>query len=207
MTTVMHTNTLVSRRAAMLSLLSAALVAACGPVDSLASGLAVTASISAVALANDCPTAAGAAAPRADCAAVSDAGAGLVPTCGSICRQSSVQLALTAGAGTTTARIAVMNVRLLDAATGAPLETLTAREPQRWSEATSAYLTWDESLPHDTSLRVMYKLSAPTWSTLGSATDRFAYTRRYRLEVVITVDGVARTLRSEEITREPEIVT
>jgi hypothetical protein len=203
----MQTSTRFSRRAAMLSLLSAALVAACGPVDSPASGLTVTASISAVALADNCPTPTGAGAARADCAAFSDAGTGLVPTCGSICRQSSVQIALTAGAGTTTARIAVMNVRLLDAATGAPLETLTAREPQRWSDATSAYLTWDEGLVHDTSLRVMYKLSAPTWTSLGSATDRLAYTRRYRLEVVITVDGIARTLRSEEITREPEIVT
>jgi len=196
----------LSRRAVVLSLLSAAVVGACGPVDSPASGLAVEASITAVALADDCPAASPPASrPTGDCAAV-DGGTGLVGGCG-FCRQSSAQLTLTAGAGGGSARIAVAAVRLLDATTGATLETLTAREPQAWNDATSVYAAWGETIAHDTTLRVSYKLSAPTWSTLGSATDRLAYTRRYRLEVVLTVDGVARTVRSTEITREPEIVT
>ena len=200
----MQHDKLLTRRAVALSLLSAAVVGACGPIDAPASGLTVDASITAVTLADNCPSAA-AARPAGDCAAV-DAGAGLVGGCG-FCRQSSAQLALTAGAGVGSARIAVAAVRLVDATTGATLETLTAREPQVWNNATSVYAAWDETLAHDTTLRVSYKLSAPTWSALGSATDRLAYTRRYRLEIVLTVDGVARTVRSTEITREPEIVT
>lgn len=203
----MQHDRLLTRRAVVLSLLSAAVVGACGPIDAPASGLTVEASITAVSLADDCRSAAAAAPrPAGDCASV-DAGAGLVGGCGGFCRQSSAQLTLTAGAGVGSARIAVAAVRLVDATTGATLETLTAREPQAWNNATSVYAPWDETLAHDSTLRVSYKLSAPTWSTLGSATDRFAYTRRYRLEIVLTVDGVARTVRSTEITREPEIVT
>jgi hypothetical protein len=200
-------------RRSMLSFLVTGLtvaLAGCGPqtVEPMSPTAAVDLSITAVTLADNCPTAA-AARPVGDCAAppAGDAGSGRFVGCGGFCRQTSMQWQIVAGAGMGSARIDVVTVRLLDAATNVPLETPIAREPGVWNEASSMYNSWDQSIAYGTTLRTLYKLSGPTWSSHGESTGRFASSRRYRLEVVVRVDGVARTIRSGEVLRESEIVT
>ncbi len=205
-----------TRRRALFTGLCAALtlslsVAGCGPSSVLPGDnrLSVEASISSVTLADDCMTA-GAARPGSG-AAEADCAPGVVGGCG-FCRQSSMQLRYVAGVGSTNAYIAVTRVRLLDFETGAALETLTSREPSVWTAGSSTFSSWSQSIEHDTTLNIQYKLSAPNWGShppaAGTGTsDRFAYGRRYRLEVTLTVDGVARTITSSEIMREPEIAT
>lgn len=198
---------MMTRRNAVLSLLGLGLMAAgCGGVTppQTPSGPAVTVNILSVTLANDC-TSSGVGA--ADCARPADAGTGLVGGCGGLCRQTSVQLLFVADPGTGSADVAVTRVRLLDEATGAPAATLSSRDPQAWNDLRSRYEAWDETLSYGTSTRAMYKLSSPDWNSVGTATDRFAYQRRFVLEVTVTINGVARTVRSAPVMREPEIVT
>lgn len=194
-----------------LGLASTAL-ARCGGVTPLepsadaATGTPVTVTFVSASLSDDCGEARAGAA-LADCAPAADAGAGLWGGCGGFCRQSSVQLLFAAGAGDASARVSVTAVYLLDAETGARLDTLTAREPTRWDEATSAYVAWDQSVAPSSEVRGSYKLSAPNWAALDGSGARRSYQRRLRLEVVLRVDGAERTVRSGEITREPEVVT
>ena len=197
---------MMTRRNAVLSLLGLGLMAAgCGGVTppQTPSGPAVTVNILSVTLANDCTTSATA---PADCAS-SDAGTGLVGGCGGLCRQTSMQLLFVADSGTGSADVAVTRVRLLDDTTGAPAATLSSRDPQAWNDLRSRYETWDETVNYGASTRAMYKLSSPDWNSVGTATDRFAYQRRFVLEVTVTINGVARTVRSAPAMREPEIVT
>jgi hypothetical protein len=88
-----------------------------------------------------------------------------------------------------------------------PTATLSSRDPQAWNELRSRYESWDETVNYGASVRTTYKLSTPDWNSLGTTTDRFAYQRRFLLEITVTVNGVARTVRSAPVMREPEIVT
>lgn len=163
--------------------------------------IAVEASILSASLAQDCPSAD---APQGACARPEDAGADF--GCRGFCQQSNMQLSFVAAAGIGTVDIVVVSVRLLDASTGASLDTLTAREPQSWNG--SGYVAWDSVIESSESLRASYKLSAPNWSALNSSRSAFAaYSRRYVLEVTLRIGGILRVIRSSEITREPEVVT
>ncbi len=184
-----------------LAFVSTLACAATGPVIG-PTGLNVDAEISSAALAQDC-AGTGSMRRSGDCAAAADGGTGLFG-CG-FCQQSNMQLALTASAGNGSVRIQVVEVRLLDAITGAQLDVLTSRSPQRWSN--NAYAAWDETISAGTMLQVSYALSAADWTRIGGGNSWNTYSRRYRLEVVLRVDGVERTLQSGEITRVPEVVT
>ncbi|MDB4931521.1 MAG: hypothetical protein JWM10_4005 [Myxococcaceae bacterium] len=169
----------------------------------------VTAAIASAALANDCPASSGAA--QRDCAArpaSSDAGAGLVEPCGGYCRQTSLQITFTvaaAGAADPVLPVIITGIRLIDSATNANLDTLTAREPQRWQE--SQYITWDGSLRGLGETRASYKLSAPNWNAIGAGNTWNTYGRAFRLEVTVLVNGQTLVLRSGELMRAPEVVT
>jgi hypothetical protein len=171
----------------------------------------VTAAIASAALANDCPTPDGGSAGAArDCAFIpaSDAGAGFARTCGDFCRQTNLQITFTvaaAGAADPVLPITITGVRLIDQATGASLDTLTAREPQRWQE--SQYITWDNSLRGLGETRASYKLSAPDWNAIGRGNTWSTYGRAFRLEVTVVVNGQTLVLRSGELMRAPEVVT
>lgn len=187
---------------------AAAALAACGPVtvtpetDASPPVAPVEATFLSASLSDDCRASE---APSAgDCAASADAGAGLVGGCG-FCRQSNMQLRFVSPAGRPPARVEVVTVRLLDAASNAPLDTLTAREPSSWDAAASQYRPWDAVVPSGQTVQASWKLSAPRWDAVASG--RLAYQRRLRLEVVLRIDGAERTLRSGELTREPEVVT
>jgi hypothetical protein len=157
-------------------------------------GPRVTASISAVTLGEDCASAGAPKEPGlADCADES---------CPFLCQQSNLQLSL-AASGDGVARIEVASVRILDENTGAMLDEVESREPQRWSPP--RYTAWDERLAAPQSLTVSYKLSAPNWRRIESSARLRA--RTYRIEVVLIIDGVARTLILDGVSREPEVAT
>lgn len=159
----------------------------------------VTAALSSVTLANDCGSKqSGAFSDAAPCAP------GVA--CESGCRQSSMQLQFESTA-LTDSRIEIRQVRVIDPATGKVLETLTHRDPRKWN--TESYVTWDEVLGKQSTVRAMYKLSAPTKAShaTGVAADsRFAGSSNYTIEVDVAVDGVVRTL-SIVASREPDFVT
>lgn len=139
---------------------------------------------------------------------LADAGTGLVGNCGTgYCQQSAMRLQFVAGEGLSPATVEVVSVRLLDAATGALLDNLTAREPSAWSDASSSYQSWDRAVAPRSTVRAQWKLSAPNWSALSAIDVRYGYARRVRLEITVRIDGAVQTVRSGELFREPEVVT
>jgi len=198
-TFVMNNLPALSRRA----LLGLFLLSACGATVSPngQSALTVEASVSSANLAQDCPNAGSGAGLAARCAP-SDGGAE-DSACGSLCRQSSMQIQVRA-TGEGVAQVSVARVRLLDARTGAFLQELTARSPQVWVDP-NGYRTWDGNVTAGQTLRTSHAISAPNWYSFTRPAD--LYSRTYRIEVVLRVDGVERTIVSAELMREPEVVT
>ncbi|MDB4934795.1 MAG: hypothetical protein JWP87_1767 [Labilithrix sp.] len=185
-------------------------------VTSPTSGLQITATISAVTLGDECGGgAAGGFAPSADCAPqagtrpAADGGASSSPApggCGgAFCQQSNMQIAFTATAGTQSAKVEVVDVTLLDAATGKIVDTLKATKPQVWSG--NAYSAWDQTIKPAGELKASYDLSAPAWSTLSGSDTRLAYSTRYKLHVTLRIDGVQIVLESTDLSREPQVAT
>ena len=185
-------------------------------ITSPSSGLVVTATISAVTLGDECAASAGI---SADCApsapqqadSGAEGGAAKAPGgCGgpSYCQQSNVQLAFTASAGTQSAKVEVVSVTLLDAASGNLADTLKASHPQVWNG--NGYTTWDESIKPGGDMKASYDLSAPAWSKLSGTSDSrttASYSTKYKLQVTLRIDGVEFTLESTELSREPAVAT
>jgi hypothetical protein len=163
----------------------------------------VDAAISAATLGNDCGGSSG----IADCAeepASSDAGTGGRGECGGYCQQSNVQLALT-NRGERSSTITVTEVHLLDAATGTRLDDVDAKNARIWTG--TAYAGWDSTLAGGKSAKVTYDMTQIDWTKIGGGNPWNTYSRRYKLEIVLRVDGSDRTLISGELSREPEVVT
>lgn len=179
--------------------------------DAAVSSVTITAAIASASLANDCPSVdAGSSGLGAARCAPSDGGA-FDSACGGFCQQTSLQLtfdvaALGAPASTDPANaVSVTSVRLIDVATGAALDTLTPREPQRWQG--SQYGAWDGTLRGYGETRASFKLSAPNWTRIGSGNTWSTYGRAYRLEVTVVAGAQTFVLRSGELMRAPEVVT
>lgn len=199
-------NPRVLPRRAMLALLVLSACSATVTPGPTPPALVVEASVSSVNLAQDCPSRAPAepGSGAARCAAPADGGAGLRDSaCGSLCRQSAMQLQLRA-TGEGAASISIARVRLLDARTGAFLQDLSARAPQVWVDP-NGYAAWDGEIDAGQTLRTSHALSVPNWYAITPAREQ--YSRTYRVEVTLHVDGVARTILSAELMREPEVVT
>ena len=156
------------------------------------SALAVEASIASVTLADDCPSAA--ARPEGDCES------GLIGGCG-FCRQSSLQLHLTAGAVGTEVPFELVSIRVFDA-DGEPV-ALTARNPREF--ASGEYRVWDERIAPSDDLSVTYDTSSLDGSSAAfyDGSGRLAL---LHVVVVVRIDGVDRTLEADA-SREPEIAT
>jgi hypothetical protein len=173
----------------------------------------VTAAIASASLANDCPSVDAGSAGAALCAPrrpAADGGAADEACGGGYCRQTSLQITFTVtavgGAPVDPVNpVTITGVRLLDSATGANLDALTPREPQRWEGA--QYVTWDSTLRGFGETRASFKLSAPNWNQIGSGNSWSTYGRAYRLEVTVVVNGQTLVLRSGELMRAPEVVT
>ena len=188
-------------------------------VTSPSSGLVVTATISAVTLGDECAktpasSLAGDCAPTQIADSGAEGGGGQRPApggCGgtsSYCQQSNVQLAFTAGAGSKSAKVEIVTVTLIDAASGKTVDTLTASHPQAWS--VNSYASWDETIKPAGELKASYDLTAPAWSTLSGTSDSrttSSYSTKYKLYVTLRIDGVEITLESTDLSREPPVAT
>jgi hypothetical protein len=158
-------------------------------------GPAVTVAVAAVALAGDC---------SGISSGTSNMKGGACPTAtpDCVCRQSTVQLKVSATDGTRAVTFQVVSVRILDPSSGAQLDKLTARSPQKWSGNT--YVDWDQTIAPLDDFAASYKTSAPNWTVLSGG--RVAQTA-YRVEVDLLIDGQARTISIDGVTREPPIST
>jgi len=139
--------------------------------------------------------------PKSCAVPVGDAATG-TGLCGGPCDFSSVQLAFTPGTGGQTAHVHVAGAAILDAATGAELQSLTAYTPLVWNG--TAYVTWDEAVAPSTASKTRYTLSPPSWSTIDTSNS---YSRQYRVRIDLTVDGAAVSLESDALSRDPPVAT
>jgi hypothetical protein len=158
-----------------------------GEVTSSA-GMKVDATIPAATLGDECPTAAAA------CAA------GTV--CRSPCGQSNVQISFTSADGSAPAKIEIVAVTLHDATDGSQVDQLTPSNPQKW-DGTGGYVAWDQTIAPKTELKASYTLSAPKWSTMSDQ----SFSRKFRLQVSLKIDGTLVVLQSEVLSREPPVAT
>ena len=182
------------------------------PPGSTTAAATVEAAIAAATLGNECGTSGSSGAGFAesgDCApepaSSSDAGTGAARGgCGGGCQQSNMQLSLT-NTGKAKVAIAISEVHLVDAATGARLDDVDARNARIWTG--TSYTAWDASLGAGATAKVSYDMTQFDWTKIGGGNAWNTYSRRYKLEVVLRVDGSERTLMSGELSREPEVVT
>ncbi len=116
-----------------------------------------------------------------------------------------MQIAFSAVGGSKNAQVQVVSVKLVNATTGALVDTLTAKKPQAWNG--TVYSAWDETIKPSSELKASYDLSAPSWNSVSSTDARGSYSTKYRLHVTLRIDGVEFTLLSTELSREPEVAT
>ncbi|MCR9166003.1 MAG: hypothetical protein ACE37F_17075 [Nannocystaceae bacterium] len=107
------------------------------------------------------------------------------------CKQSSIQLAVTAGKDAPSAKIVVKSVELL-LADGTSLGTLQTRSPSVWSDG--GYAPWDEAVQPGQDLSVSYAITQPDWSGVQ---DRRSQT--YTMKAVVAVDGTDKTLQQNVV--------
>lgn len=118
------------------------------------------------------------------------------------CTQSTMQIFLP-NTGEAAGQVRVLSVRLVDATTKRDLGAIVPRKPHQW-QPQGAYQPWNEQVAAKTNVNATYRLAEPDWSqatvTLGGPTD--LYSRPFLLEVQVSVDGVAQTIRSPEFVRQ-----
>jgi hypothetical protein len=161
--------------------------------------LPVTATLSAVTLADDCAHADASESERRKRtltemeASESQSRANCPPEgCGGACAQTTMMLAFEAAAGATPARVELVRVELIDVATGKSLGEMHPRNGRRWVEAANAYQVWDGAINPTQHLMTMFDLSAPDWSSIGG---RFqASGKTFRVKATVTIDGAATTV-------------
>jgi hypothetical protein len=100
------------------------------------------------------------------------------------CEQTSMQLAISAGDAST---IQVKSVELFDDS-GKSLGMLTASKPTRWSDASSTYEAWDETVTAGSTSSVSYVLTQPKWDQIGNR-----WNKTFTLKTVVSVGGATQT--------------
>ncbi len=119
------------------------------------------------------------------------------PNCGrGRCDQTSMQLAIVTQAGMKPTTFKITKVELLDEK-GKLLETLTSRDPSQWKDA--KYVTWDQTLAANQTLKASYALTAPSWDKLTNGRWN-AHSRTFQLRVTMTVGSGTRTVEKQAIT-------
>ena len=116
------------------------------------------------------------------------------------CEQTSMQLSVTAASGGSPAKLQVKKVELFDQS-GKSLGVLAASKPTRWTDKTSAYEAWDESVGPDQKLSVSYVLAQPNWDAVP---DRMNKT--YTVKAIITVAGGDQMVSKDVEVRAPTIL-
>jgi hypothetical protein len=118
------------------------------------------------------------------------------------CVQSMLMLNVVAGAGQGNLSFAIEKVTVVDDQDASITSMLTTRAPQTF--ANNVYAPWTEVIAPNANLSVSYSMTAPDWSSLGLATT---YSATYRIDVVVSVGGVARTVSLDGVSREAPIST
>ena len=179
--------------------------------------LEVVVQVSSVSLADDCGASATPASPPAaemaasarmkpggsfaaqDCARGAD--------CGHLggCQQTTMQLALEAGAEGGVTEVHVDKIELLDEQ-GAVVGLLTGRDPKLFDG--KAYVAWAGSIGPKQRLNISYDLSAPDWSKLGGS-RMAAQGRMFKVRVTTRIGdkAVENVAVSAIIVQEPHVVT
>ena len=123
------------------------------------------------------------------------------------CSFRSVSWVKTTGATVLTiAEVNIAKVELLDGSGKTVLEELGSYEPKIWNS--DAYESWNEKLISSGSAsKVSYNLTEPDWEKVGAGEPWKTYSMTFHLRVTIKVAGQTVVLLSDEIMREPEIVT
>lgn len=148
--------------------------------------------VSAVSLADDCDgLPAGLA---ADCDPGGD--------CSLPCQQTSMQMSFGSDGPTQAVAVKILEVRLFAKETGELVDKLSARAPSRWVDDDGSYQSWDEQLPPNADTKAKYDLGAPDWAEIDHTPNTLFY-----IEVDVEIDGTVTTVESDELSREPQIVT
>ena len=151
--------------------------------EDAASAPEVEAVLSSVTLADDC-----ALDTDSDCA-------------GDCCQQTSLQLQFSASSVGTEVAIEIVSVSLFTE-DGAFLQNLTLRDPRTFDMG--SYLPWDERIAPSESLHVAYDATSPDWTVIDPG-HRFG--TRYRVQVVVRIDGAERTLELSPVMRQTDLDT
>lgn len=112
------------------------------------------------------------------------------------CEQTSMQLGITAPAGTKPTTIQIKKVELLDAK-GKLLEVLAARNPTRFVD--QAYAPWDEHVGAGEKVSAMYALTAPNWDKLTGGRWN-AHEKAFQLRVTFSIGSARKTIDKQSIT-------
>jgi hypothetical protein len=122
---------------------------------------------------------------------------------------ANVQIAFFATDAKAPASVSITNVVLVDARSGATVDTLAASSPGIWNG--HSYESWNEKVTPGGDLRASYTLTAPKWSSIDGDGTRSgsssSYSTPYKLRVSLRIDGAEVTLESAELEREPEVMT
>lgn len=130
---------------------------------------------------------------------------GFADGCGSFCSQTSMQLSIDASTDGDSAvpfEVLAIRVRSMD---GALLDELDPRTARLFVDG--EYATWDEQIAPGAHLQVSYDTSAPDWTAIGNGNEWSTYGMSFRVEMVVRIDGVERTIEFAPASREAEIVT
>ena len=122
---------------------------------------------------------------------------------------ANVQIAFFASDATAPASVSIAKVLLVDSRTGATVDTLEASTPGVWNGR--SYETWNEKVTPGGDLKASYQLTAPKWSAIDGNGTRTSgtssYSIPYKLRISLLIDGSEVTIDSEELQREPQVVT
>jgi hypothetical protein len=177
-----------------------------GPVVT-GSGLTVTVALASATLGDENCGSVGGGSTTADrsagiCAPLPDGGPA---NCPSYCSATSVQLSFTSSASGNPAKAKVTRVVLLDADTNTELDTLAAAAPTFWDG--SSYVAWDGSIKGGADIKASYTLEAPSWSSITSSSKSNVYSKQYRIQVTVEIDGASTTVTSQPTTRAAQVST
>lgn len=124
--------------------------------------------------------------------------------CPGFCHRTTVQVAITSEEVDLSATFEVVSVRLrtMD---GTLVDTLDPRRALRFDG--ERYVDWDQQVAPGASVQVSYETSSPDWAAIGDGDTWSTYGMSFRVEMVVLIDGVERTLSFSPASREAEIVT
>jgi hypothetical protein len=122
--------------------------------------------------------------------------------CGGPSKFTSAQITFTPGASGAPVKIKVTGAKLVDAASGAQLQALSAYTPLAWDGTT--YVAWDETVRAGIEVKSSYTLSPPSWSSVAPGGS---YEHAYKVQIVVEIDGNTATLESAPLERDPPVST